>query len=211
MRKGNEEKIEKLLGYQFMDKSLLETAIDTTKKHITQFDQLELVGDGFLKGCIGMHLTELGYSEEQASLGTKILGSNKNLAETVKKLEWDQYFTLHQEDTKTLGDVFEALIGSIALDTGGDLRIGMEIVRQLYSMLWADIPLEKDAITQLKEMGEKRKGKFSTESSKTSKNEYTTEIKSPSGEVISLAKAKNKKESIKKASALAVKKLKKVS
>ncbi len=205
INKGRE--IEKLLGYEFLDKSLLETAIDTTQKQITQFDQLELVGDGFLQGCIGMLLTELGYSEEEASLGIKILGSNQNLADTVKKLEWDQFFTLHQEDTKTLGDVFEALIGAIALDTGGDLRMGMEIVRQLYTMLWADIPIEKDPITKLKELKEKRKLELITTSTKTKKNEYQTEIKSPSGEVISLAQARSKKESSKKASALAVESL----
>lgn len=207
MKGTKAREIEKLLGYEFLDQSLLETAIDTTQKQITQFDQLELVGDGFLKGLIAMVLSDLEYSVDEVNLGVKILGSNKNLAETVKKLGWDEYFTLDKEDSKTLGDVFESLIGAIALDSDADLRICKELVRQIYVMLWADIPIEKDPITKLKELKEKKKLELITTSTKTKKNEYQTEIKSPSGEVISLAQARSKKESIKKASALAVENL----
>ncbi len=124
----------KILGYEFKNVSLLETALthssyaNENKKSSTSYERLEFLGDSVLSFIISTHiynnfssLPEGGLSKMRASLVCE-----RCLAQCAEELNLGKYLVLSKGEAMTggrtrpsiLADVLEAIIAAVYLDGG---------------------------------------------------------------------------------------------
>lgn len=123
--------IEKIIGYTFKDKSLLERAYthgsaqtDATKN----YQSLEFLGDSILDFVIAKKLMELHPKAHEGAL-TKLragIVSKQPLADLIDELDLAKYLIVGKGEnheniisqTKIKSDIFEALVAAIYYDSG---------------------------------------------------------------------------------------------
>ena len=144
----NEKKIESILDYTFTDKSLLEQAF-TRSSYAEEYggednEVLEFIGDKALDLAVVRLLTDAfgdydedGYfvtskDEGQLTEMKAALVNSDSLAEAIERLGLDKYLILGDSDQKVTKsmkeDLFEAIIGAIALDCDWDFDTILEEV-----------------------------------------------------------------------------------
>lgn len=155
--------IEKLLGYDFNDKSLLETALTHSSvagAHIYSNERLEFLGDRVLGIAVANILYHKFEAEDEGRLARRFAGltSRDALAEIAGKIEIDKFVETSPADEDAsnrgrqslLADTLEAILGAMFLDGG------LEVATDFISVNWADmidghIKPPKDAKTTLQE------------------------------------------------------------
>lgn len=129
--KNNEiVEIEKIIGYKFSDKNLLERAFthgskdrDATKN----YQSLEFLGDSILDFVIAKRLMEINPNAHEGAL-TRLraqIVSKEPLADEIGKLGLENYLIVGKGENaqaicnqpKIMSDIFEAVIGAIYLDS----------------------------------------------------------------------------------------------
>ena len=128
--------IEKIIGYKFADKSLLETAFTTpafaNQRRIESSDRLEFLGDGVLKYILTYRLYMSGH--KTAGEMTEERQSYERYeahAAAVDKLGLAKYMRLvdkQKVSDKMKCDMFEALVAAIFLDKRGGLKAVIKFV-----------------------------------------------------------------------------------
>lgn len=129
----NISEFERIIEYEFKNKTLLETALthssfgrDTGVYHENN-ERLEFLGDAFLDAIIGAELYRLLPDDHEGKL-TKIralIVCEKSLAETARKIDLGQYIRVdkgvEQSEGRNrdsiLSDAMEAVIGAVYLDS----------------------------------------------------------------------------------------------
>lgn len=161
MRLENEiKKIEKIIGYTFLDKSLLIQAFTRTsfcnenrKKGVSPYQSnevLEFFGDSILSSAIvTLFINE--YSERyEHGIRTKLaegdftviksrLSDKKNLSERIRELELGKYLRMGEGDSKlgiaeeasVLEDLFESIVGAVYIDSGKDMATVISLVSRM--------------------------------------------------------------------------------
>ncbi len=126
-------KLEKKLGFEFSDRSLLDIAL-LHRSYSSQYslkkdnERLEFLGDSVLNAAVSRMLFEKFPDKDEGEL-TKIranLVSGESLREWAEKIGLEKYISLgmqtkkHSErgKTKIAADTLEAVIGAIFLDRG---------------------------------------------------------------------------------------------
>lgn len=141
--------LQKRLGYQFLDQSLLIKSFRHRKNNRTQnvfFDRLEKAGDAVLKSSVVALLMQK-YPEASAgdlSRMESVITCNDNLAHLSTRLGLHEILwkSMHGQLTdKLIADSVEAILGAIALDAGGGCLINgnqkvFEICRKLF---WVEL------------------------------------------------------------------------
>ena len=129
------EKIEKYIGYEFKDRSFLQTALThssyANENKLPAFsynERLEFLGDAILGFVVGSYVFK-HYSDIPEGELTKLRASvvcEAMLAKKAKKIELGSFLRLGRGEEMTggrnrvsiLADAFEALIGAIYMDGG---------------------------------------------------------------------------------------------
>jgi len=127
------EEIEKILGYQFNDKTLCQTAFRHSSyaygNHIESNERLEFFGDAILNYAVTEYLYNFVKDKDEGKL-SKIKAkavSTDTLAQIIEKLGLKKYLKLYANDgtakvsKKTHANLFEAILAAITLDGGIDI------------------------------------------------------------------------------------------
>lgn len=122
--------IEKIIGYTFCDKSLLERAFTHSSKEseaTKNYQSLEFLGDSILDFIIAKRLMEINPDAHEGAL-TRLraqIVSKQPLANEIAKLGLEKYLMVGKGENakaisnqeKIMSDIFEAVIGAIYLDS----------------------------------------------------------------------------------------------
>lgn len=121
--------IEKIIGYAFKDRSLLERAFVhasyANEHHVPSYERLEFLGDGVLGLIIAEMLYKTGGDEGVMTVRRSMIVSSEPLEDATLHAGLDAYIAFgngergnDHSDSKVLADVFEALLGAVYLDGG---------------------------------------------------------------------------------------------
>ena len=156
------------LGYQFNDRTLLETALSHSSYGSSNNERLEFLGDAILGWIIAEHLFQRFPSGQEGQLSRlrSRLVKGDTLAELARSKNLGDYLRLGQGELKSggfkrgsiLADAMEAIIGAIYLDAGE--AACAEVVISWYADRLATLTLEdglKDPKTRLQEFLQARK------------------------------------------------------
>jgi ribonuclease-3 len=129
------EQLERIVGYRFRDRSLLDRAVthssaagDTADASIADNERLEFLGDAVLGMLVSDHLIGAfpDWKEGQLSRGRARLVNSVSLSAAAQRLGLGEHMRLGRGEEKTggrdkpalLADVFEAIVGAVYLDGG---------------------------------------------------------------------------------------------
>lgn len=162
------EKLEKILNYNFRNKSLLQEALthpsmSFNQKHIFNNERLEFLGDNVLSLVIGEYLFKTFPNEEEGKLSNKkhFLVSKEVLSNIAKEINLGNYLILSngeesthgRENINNLENAMEAVIGAVFLDSS------FETAKNMILKLWEKLlksHIEKDSKTALQELTQKK-------------------------------------------------------
>ncbi len=145
MTKSDFPKIEKRLGYQFVDASLLKRALTHSSlsganKTVYDLERLEFLGDRVLGLLTAEELWRRYPNFEEGDLAPRLneLVRKETCAKAALFFEVDTYMLLSEWEEQSggrqkkaiLGDVMEALLGAIYIDGG------LEASRGVYDLFW---------------------------------------------------------------------------
>lgn len=157
------QRLERKLGYQFKNRELLRQAISHRSAGSCHYERLEFLGDAILGFIIADELFQRfpEASEGQMTRLRSNLVKGKTLAKLAQQLSLGDFLLLGSGELKSggfrresiLADAFEAIVGSIYLESGIDTC--RERLLVWYGKLLSEAdPLEstKDAKTSLQEL-----------------------------------------------------------
>ncbi len=125
-------KVETIIGYTYKNKELLTRALThnsgVSKRSKKSYQNLEFLGDSILNFVIAEELLTRhpNFNEGQLTRMRATIVSDKPLADTIKKLQLNDFLIMGFSETKmkintnlsVMEDMFEAIVGSIYLDGG---------------------------------------------------------------------------------------------
>jgi len=162
-------KLEKTIGYSFVDQSLLEKALTHTSYRYDvkfSYERLEFLGDRVLGMCVSSMLFKKFKKETEGDLSQRLtsLVCRDTVAFVAKELTLDKHVLLSQSEDATGGrenkailcDVCEALIGAIYLDSNFEKAYEF-IEKNWQELLSKNIEPPKDAKTALQEWSQSKK------------------------------------------------------
>lgn len=219
----NVGKVEKLIGYKFKNKCILQTALThssyANEHRVNSNERLEFLGDAIIEFVITERLyNEFGASEGDLSKMRSMIVSEKPLAEATTKLGLDKYLlkgvgeSKNQIDSKAIKcDLFEAVCGAIYIDGG------MGAVKTFFNKTLGNsvenlkiTGYVDDSKTKLQEMLKQAKINYTT--SKTGEDHNPTYKTSVfvNGVKLGTGEGSNKKSAEEKAASEAINNLKKI-
>lgn len=158
----NVARLEQVLGYRFVDPSLLQTALTHRSHSAPHNERLEFVGDSVLNCAIALDLFRRfpGLPEGDLSRLRANLVCQDTLHRIAQALELGAHLRLGEGELRSgghcrpsiLADALEALIGAVHLD--GGFPVAAELVGRLYAnQLSGIVPGQqaKDPKTRLQE------------------------------------------------------------
>ncbi len=161
-------RIQAVLGYEFDDLSLLETALTHRSAGNPNNERLEFLGDAVLSAIIANELyTRFPDGDEgQLTRLRSTLVKKESLANLARELDLGSYLKLGEGELKTGGwrrssileNTLESIIGAVYLDS--DFDRCQEFVQVIYKKLLDSISLDdiqKDPKTKLQEYLQARK------------------------------------------------------
>jgi ribonuclease-3 len=150
------EEIEKILGYKFQSRQLLQQALthsSITRNEHKNYERLEFLGDRILSVCVAAMLYQTFPNDKEGELSRRHVKMvcAQAVAEVVKKLHLQQYIKAQDAlTTNILCDVGEAIIGAIFVDS--NIENAMDFVKKNWVMLIdKDYGTKRDAKTALQE------------------------------------------------------------
>jgi len=160
--KPNLPLLQKYIGYQFNDLSLLSQALTHRSAHFNHNERLEFLGDAVLGNVIATALYEKFPKADEGQLSRlrAFLVKEKALSELANQLNFSQFLILGSGELKSggfrrdsiLSDTFEAIIGAVLLDS--DYQTAQSYILKLYDEKFSKLSLEKaqkDPKTRLQE------------------------------------------------------------
>ena len=163
----SDQQLQRRLGYQFADASLLILALSHRSCGEANNERLEFLGDSVLGLTISTFLYEKfpDTREGQLSRMRSQVVRAESLAEVARELDLGPHLKLGQGELKSggfrrasiLGDTVEALIGAIYLDAG--LSVAQDCIRRWFAAQLQRLNLDKpgkDGKTALQEWLQQR-------------------------------------------------------
>lgn len=175
MKKFNCAEIEKIIGYEFKNKSLLRQAFTRESYcnemravgvHVQSNEVLEFCGDSVLGACVITILMEKYSSFGQAGMNSSLeegnfsniksrLSDKHMLSERVYELGLYEYLLLNRGDEKmniatqpsVMEDLFESIVGAVYFDSGKNMALVISLIDR---MLDVEKYLEKNDPHSLK-------------------------------------------------------------
>ena len=124
--------IEKIIGYEFADKSLLQRAFTHSSFSDYSYERLEFLGDSIL-GCVVADYLFSNYKDFDQGTLTLIRANivdKPPLVRVIKSLNLNRYMLLGkgeiqnnlQNSNKLCGDLFESIVGAIYMDVESNVQ-----------------------------------------------------------------------------------------
>ncbi len=144
---ANFPEIEKKIGYNFVNKTLLKHAIISLKGDnlLKSFERLEFLGDRVLGLVIAEHLLNTFQAENEGDIAKRhaALVCQDALVKIAEKIELPQILTIKKEDIQArynsyFSDMIESIIGAIYLDS--DIKTAASFILEH----WKDLCLESN-------------------------------------------------------------------
>ncbi|KAJ9561194.1 hypothetical protein OSB04_006354 [Centaurea solstitialis] len=185
---ANIEELEKIIGYKFKDKILLQQAFTHPSFHGSEsYERLAYLGDAFLKLVFAtkqvvmypdlrkrshtalldanVTLEKLARGAVKLNLHKYIRHENPTLSEQIEVFMRDlEKYPLHSygliDAPKTLADIVKSTIGVIGLDNCYAIDTTWEVVKILLDPMITPETLQKDPVRRLKELCHKKKLKI---------------------------------------------------
>ena len=218
--------IEKKIGYEFKDKSLLETALThssyANEHKVPDNERLEFLGDSVLSVIISEHIYKRlnDVKEGDLSKSRAILVCEASLSNFAKKLSINKYLRLGKGEDASGGrmrasitsDAFEAILAAIFLDAGIERakQWVLEIMNDSIEEVIAGKGYEdyKTILQEKVQKGDKGKVTYRTvaESGADHIKSFAVEVMID-GEVVSRGTGRSKKDAEQHAARLALKKM----
>ena len=125
-------KLERSIGYEFKDKSILQTALTHTsyayQNHVQSYEKLEFLGDSILEFISSEYIYETYPNLTEGEM-TKVRATvvcESSLSKTAKLHNFSDFLNLGKSEKKSFGqartaileDVFEAVVAAIYKDGG---------------------------------------------------------------------------------------------
>jgi ribonuclease III len=161
-RKPNLGLLQKTIGYQFSDQSLLKQALTHRSAHHLHNERLEFLGDAVLGHVIALELYQRFPKADEGQLSRlrAFLVKEKALSELAIELNFSDFLILGSGELKSggfrrdsiLSDTFEAIIGAVKLDS--DFESAQSFILGLYQNKLSQLSLDmaqKDPKTRLQE------------------------------------------------------------
>ena len=159
---ANLNKLQKRIGYQFQQLTLLQQALTHRSAHHQHNERLEFLGDAVLGNIIAERLFQQFPQADEGQLSRlrAFLVKEKALFELAQQLNLGDYLRLGSGELKSggfrrasiLSDAFEAIIGAVYLDS--DFDTTREVILQIYQNELDALSLDmaqKDPKTRLQE------------------------------------------------------------
>jgi len=160
--KPNLALLQKTIGYQFKDLSLLKQALTHRSAFHLHYERLEFLGDAILGSVIAKALYDQFPKADEGQLSRlrAFLVKEKALSELATELDFSQFLILGSGELKSggfrrasiLSDTFESIIGAVLLDS--DYQTAQSYILNLYQEKLSQLSLEeaqKDPKTRLQE------------------------------------------------------------
>ena len=168
------QQLEKAIGYEFRDKSLLATALvhssfsnEHKKEQIPNNERLEFLGDAALELASSRYLYEHFPNEPEGTLSRRraSIVCEPSLARCARTVGLGSHLQLGKGEEKNngrerdslLSDAFEAVIGAILLDGGfaaAEAFVRRHVMDKMTEM-WSDMKATKTDVEWLKRQHEK--------------------------------------------------------
>lgn len=154
--------LQRSIGYQFSDLSLLQQALTHKSHSKTNNERLEFVGDAVLGYLVGsmLYRNYPHVQEDALSLMRAQLVRGKTLAQVAMRLNLPEYLQLGSGELRSggrqrasiLADALEAVIGAVHED--GGIEQAQQLVQKLFADLTQGLDAEslKDPKTRLQEL-----------------------------------------------------------
>lgn len=175
----NIEKLELRIGYTFINKKFAEMAIthksyayDLGKNNLDAYNErVEFLGDAILEYIVSKQLYNRLPNEKEGVLTKKRarIVCEESLCNVIKEYKLDECLRVGRCESKVknsrkdamLADMFEAILGSIYLDSGFEIaeKICLKLLKQTIEDEINNIAENKDYKTRLQEEVQKRKDK----------------------------------------------------
>lgn len=211
-------KIEGKLGYTFKEKQLLLRAFTHSSfvggnEYLGNYERLEFLGDAVTEIAVSRYLYDNfpSYDQEELTDCRKSSVDKDTLASVVDDLEIMRYLRVGvgtKPSKRMKGDLFEAIIGAIAVDAG-DIE---PACKSVLSLLRDKIAKKPDYITEVKEYCDRRRLSVGFEVTEQSNNNGEAHFVGNlfiDGKVVAFGAGRTKKEAKKDASRKFYKKIQK--
>lgn len=159
------ETIEKRIGYYFNDKSLITLAF-THKSYDYElnYERLEFLGDSIIGAIVSeyLYLNFEDLSEGELSRRRSIIVSLENLYRLANHLNIPEFILMEnmgeQKNKRIIGNIYEAIIGAIFLDSSYDntKKVFLEHLSLLMTKINEEIFKNTDFKTTLQEIVQKQ-------------------------------------------------------
>lgn len=165
MDKGKLENLEKSLGYVFVNKQILVTALTLSKhaneKGLQSNERLEFLGDGIIRWVVSQYLFDIYPKASEGSLS--IMRDKLVKAEPLNQLAFRlgvmHYVQGWDRSAKAMGSTIEALVGAMLID--GGFEIAKKFILDTVCSIKVDA--EQDAKTKLQVLYQSETIKYITE------------------------------------------------
>lgn len=214
LEKAKVLEVEKILGYKFKDKSLLQTAFTHSSyaniKNTKSNERLEFFGDALLETIISEKIYfDVDYTEGDLSKLRSRIVSTEPLAELADEMGLSEYLMYVGSLTANMkADLMEAIIASIYIDGG------MEATKKYVSRVFGDtvrsmenLTVLADSKSYLQEMLGNAEIKYTCSKSGADHNPTFLATVIINGEVLGRGTGSTKKEAEKKSASEAIKKI----
>lgn len=199
------QKLQEILQYRFNDVRLLRQALthsSITGNEHRNYERLEFLGDRVLGLTMAHLLYERFPNDREGALAQRHvkLVCAEAVADVVKKLHIDEYIIAKDEETagrtNVLGDIGEAIIGAIYIDS--NIEQAMAFVERNWEYMIDEVGAQKDYKTRLQEYFHSQKlplPQYEQIAKDGSEHEPVFTVKVTLNEnVFALGKGKNKKQ-----------------
>ena len=158
----NIKAIENIIEYKFKNENLLKTAFTHSSfaniHNLQSNERLEFLGDSVLNFCTTKYLYQnFEFTEGDSSKIRAFVVSSENVSEYIKNNKLIDYLSCHnfnpKNSTNVMGDLYEAIIGAMFLDSNFDtcekfIEKSLKFSKELFSNIHLQT---KDYKTELQE------------------------------------------------------------
>lgn len=161
----NFKTVEKRIGYYFNDKNLITLAFThKSYNYELNYERLEFLGDSIIGAIVSeyLYLNFEDLSEGELSRRRSIIVSLENIYRIAEHLNISEFILMEnmeeQKNKRIIGNVYEAIIGAIFLDSSYDKTkdVFLEHLAALMPKINEEIFENKDFKTTLQELVQKR-------------------------------------------------------
>jgi ribonuclease III len=176
------EKLEKVLGYKFSDRFILNNSLthsSISKVNGSNFERLEFLGDRILNFCVAKMLFDEYQNMSESEMTPKLahMISRETLFKVSQKIELEKFakFRCQNKEKKIFADMMESIIGAMYIDSGSMEESAKFIKKHWKQLLKDEISNPRSELQELLHKYKINSPEYTVE--KSEDNIFTSKIK----------------------------------